>query len=128
MAVPGDLVLRVDHLQIELVLRNLVANAVDAVGDVAPGTRRIHVSAVDQGGRLEVAVQDSGKGVSRAMAGRLFQPFVSGKSSGLGLGLVLSRQIVEAHGGTLWAEAGRQGLFKFLLPLSATEHDPMAAA
>jgi two-component system sensor kinase FixL len=128
---PAGLVLHVDRLQVELVLRNLVANGVDALGAVgaagntAPGARRILVSAREHGGRLEVAVADSGKGVSRAMAGRLFQPFASGKSSGLGLGLVLSRQIVEAHGGSLWAEAGSRGLFKFVLPMPATEYDTM---
>jgi len=127
IAAPAGLVLRVDRLQIELVLRNLLANAVDAVGDAAPGARSMTVSAREHGGRLEVAVQDSGKGVSRAMAGRLFQPFASGKSSGLGLGLVLSRQIVEAHGGSLWAEAGSQGLFKFVLPMP-TEADMVAHA
>jgi len=128
MAAPPGLVLRVDRLQIELVLRNLLANAVDAVLETAPAGRRIHVGAVARKGQLEVVVQDSGKGVSRAMAGRLFQPFASGKSSGLGLGLVLSRQIVEAHGGSLWAEACGQGLFKFLLPMPGAEHDEMEAA
>ncbi|WP_332876418.1 ATP-binding protein [Massilia sp. S19_KUP03_FR1] len=125
IAAPAHLVLRVDRLQIELVLRNLIANAVDAVAETAPAGRRIHLSAVQRNGQLEVAVQDSGKGVSRTMAGRLFQPFASGKSSGLGLGLVLSRQIVEAHGGSLWAEAGGQGLFKFLLPMPSEEQDQM---
>jgi signal transduction histidine kinase len=129
MDAPAHLVLNVDRLQIELVLRNLIANAVDALGETAPAGRRIHVSAVEQlNGQMEVAVQDSGKGVSRAMAGRLFQPFASGKSSGLGLGLVLSRQIVEAHGGSLWAEAGGRGLFKFLLPLPSGEHNQMENA
>ena len=130
-AVPAGLVLRVDRLQIELVLRNLIANAVDAVADVAvdPTRRRIHVrAAVQHDGRLEVAVEDSGKGVSRAMAGRLFEPFASGKSSGLGLGLVLSRQIVESHGGSLWAEAGGRGLFKFLLPMHVQETEEMEHA
>jgi len=128
VSAPAGLVLRVDRLQIELVLRNLIANAVDAVGEGAVAGRRIHVSAAIQGERLEVAVLDSGKGVSRAMAGRLFEPFASGKSSGLGLGLVLSRQIVEAHGGSLWAEAGAQGLFKFLLPMHSLENDEMEHA
>jgi signal transduction histidine kinase len=130
-AVPAGLVLRVDRLQIELVLRNLIANAVDAVGEIAPhpGQRRIHVSAgVQRDGRLVVAVEDSGKGVSRAMAGRLFEPFASGKSSGLGLGLVLSRQIVESHGGSLWAEPGGRGLFKFLLPMHVKETEEMEHA
>jgi two-component system sensor kinase FixL len=127
VTVPDDLILHVDRLQIELVLRNLLANAVDAISEVAVNDkpRRIHVTAAAAGARLEVAVQDSGKGISRSMAGRLFQPFASGKSSGLGLGLVLSRQIVEAHGGSLWAEAGNHGLFKFLLPLQVIENEEM---
>jgi signal transduction histidine kinase len=129
VAVPAGLVLRVDRLQIELVLRNLVANAADAVAGMPPDARRIHVSAgVQRDGRLEVTVEDSGKGVSRAMAGRLFEPFASSKSSGLGLGLVLSRQIVEAHGGSLWAEAGGRGLFKFLLPMHVMETEEMEHA
>ena len=129
VAVPPGMVLRVDRLQIELVLRNLVANAADAVAEMAPDARRIHVSAgASRDGTLEVVVADSGKGVSRAMAGRLFEPFASGKSSGLGLGLVLSRQIVEAHGGNLWAEAGGRGVFKFLLPMQGIELDEMEPA
>lgn len=107
---------RADRLQIELVLRNLIANALDAVH--AQAERRIIVTASSLSGRrLQVTVEDSGGGISRAVAARLFTPFVSGKSSGLGLGLVLSQAIIEAHGGRLWAEVGDRGLFNFILPL-----------
>lgn len=110
--------IRVDRLQIELVLRNLIANAYDAVLLQPAGYRQIAVSATRlDGARLRISVQDSGPGVTEAVAARLFEPFVSGKSSGLGLGLVLSRAIVEAHGGSLWAEIGGQGVFRFILPL-----------
>lgn len=121
--VARSLSVKADRLQLELVLRNLIANAVDAVAAVPPpAPRRIVVRAArQQGGRLEMSVEDSGAGVSRDVAGRLFEPFVSGKSSGLGLGLVLSRTIVEAHGGSLWAEVGRKGLFKLMLPLLEME-------
>ena len=113
--------IRADRLQIELVLRNLVANAFDAVQARPEGERHVTVSALNlQGGRLRMSVEDSGPGVSAAVAARLFEPFVSGKSSGLGLGLVLSRAIVEAHGGTLWAEVGERGMFQFILPLAET--------
>lgn len=117
--------IRADRLQIELVLRNLIANAFDAVLAQPDGLRRIVVSAARlDGARLRITVEDSGPGVSNAVAARLFEPFVSGKSSGLGLGLVLSRAIVEAHGGSLWAEVGSRGVFRFILPLveSGDEH------
>ena len=113
--------IRVDRLQIELVLRNLIANAYDAVMLQPAGFRQIAVSAARlDGARLRISVQDSGPGVTEAVAARLFEPFVSGKSSGLGLGLVLSRAIVEAHGGSLWAEVAGQGIFRFVLPLVET--------
>jgi len=118
-----------DRLQIELVLRNLLANALDAVQELPPGAPRcITLSAqqldsrrLGRGSCLQLTVEDSGKGVSEAMAARLFEPFSSTKASGLGLGLVLSRAIMEAHGGSLWAEVGDHGIFRMALPLARTE-------
>lgn len=111
-----------DRIQIELVLRNLVANALDSVVARPAGERRITVAAQQVAdGRLRVTVEDSGSGVSAALASRLFEPFVSSKSSGLGLGLVLSRAIVEAHGGELWAEVADYGIFRFILPALEAE-------
>lgn len=111
-----------DRLQIELVLRNLLANAFDAISSRADGLRRIDVSveerAVDS---ITIVVKDSGPGLSASAAGNLFEPFASTKSSGLGLGLVISRALVEAHGGKLWAEAGDGGVFRFSLPLEGKE-------
>jgi signal transduction histidine kinase len=114
-----------DRLQIELVLRNLLANALDAVQEQPEGQRRIAVSAQlldskkhGKGSCLQLSVEDSGKGVSADLLTRLFEPFVSSKATGLGLGLVLSRAIMEAHGGSLWAEVGDHGIFKMALPLA----------
>lgn len=108
-----------DRLQIELVLRNLLDNALDSVIAQPAGKRRITLASDNLGGgRFRFSVEDSGSGVSEAIAARLFEPFVSTKSSGLGLGLVLSRAIVEAHGGNLWAEVGDRGIFRFILPLA----------
>ncbi|MES2161668.1 MAG: ATP-binding protein [Pseudomonadota bacterium] len=119
-----------DRLQLELVLRNLLANALEAVQERPAGARRISLSAQrldgkrkgkgkqQPGGCLQLTVEDSGKGVSAALAARLFEPFVSSKASGLGLGLVLSRAIMEAHGGSLWAEVGEHGIFRMALPLA----------
>jgi two-component system sensor kinase FixL len=108
-----------DRLQIELVLRNLLDNALDSVATQPEGMRTITLTTETiGGGRFRFTVEDSGSGVSPAIAARLFEPFVSTKSSGLGLGLVLSRAIVEAHGGSLWAEVGEHGMFRFVLPLA----------
>lgn len=117
--VESSVTVNADGLQIELVLRNLLGNAFDAVVVQPPGQRRIRLSAeVIEGGRLRVSVADSGPGISSSVAARLFEPFVSSKSSGMGLGLVLSRSIVEAHGGSLWAEVSDHGIFRFVLPLA----------
>jgi signal transduction histidine kinase len=114
-----------DRLQIELVLRNLLANALDAVVEQAEAGARIGVSLQlldskrhGKASCLQLTVEDSGKGVSEELAARLFEPFVSSKASGMGLGLVLSRAIMEAHGGSLWAEVGDHGIFKMALPLA----------
>jgi len=109
-----------DRLQIELVLRNLLANALDAVKGRPAGARRIRiVIAPLDGARLQLSVEDSGEGVSAALAVRLFEPFVSSKGSGMGLGLVLSRAIAEAHGGSLRADVATHGMFRLILPAMA---------
>ena len=112
---PG-LATRADKVQIELVVRNLVANAVESV-QAHGGDRRVTVtSARSASGHVRVSVRDTGPGVAPAVAARLFEPFVSGKATGLGLGLALSRTIVESHGGQMWSELGSYGSFHFTLP------------
>jgi len=115
-------VVLVDRLQIELVLRNLLANAFDSVASQPMGGRRIDV-AVDgnAAGNVTIVVKDSGPGFSANAAGNLFEPFASTKTSGLGLGLVISRALIEAHGGKLWAEPGDGGVFRFSLPIREKE-------
>lgn len=113
-----DIDLLADRLQIEVVLRNLLANAFDAVSQ-EDCTRRIVSlnSKLLPGARLGITVEDSGAGLSGKTASTLFEPFQSSKSSGLGLGLVISRAIVETHGGTLWGEVADHGIFKLVLPI-----------
>ncbi len=111
-----DCVLLADRMQLEVVIRNLLSNAFDAVTHQSATQRRVHLSAVmESRGRVCVQVEDSGPGLSAATAAHLFEPFESTKSSGLGLGLVISRAIVDAHGGSLWAEIGDYGVFKLVL-------------
>jgi signal transduction histidine kinase len=111
----ADLLL-VDEVQMLVVMRNLLANAIDAAaaGD-HPGSVRVEVRPQAGGGAV-VSVRDSGRGVRREDAERIFEPFETSGATGMGMGLAISRAIVEAHGGRLWAEAGPQGHFVFTLP------------
>ncbi|HEX2333293.1 MAG TPA: MASE1 domain-containing protein [Burkholderiales bacterium] len=104
--------LYVDRLQVELVLRNLIANSVDAV-QATPGGR-IEVSvAPEDARRARIVVADNGPGVAAARREAVFEPLSSGKPSGMGLGLAVSRAIAEAHGGSLEAHGGE---FRLILP------------
>ncbi len=106
-----------DRLQLEVVLRNLLANAFEAVGQAGCARRTVSLSGdVLPGGRVSLTVEDSGAGLSAQAAASLFEPFRSSKSSGLGLGLVISRAIVETHGGSLRGEVADHGIFKIVLP------------
>ena len=117
---PGMPEVLVDRLQIELLLRNLVSNAAEAVDAQSRAGGVITVTARRDGPQhVRIVVSDTGPGVSAAAAERVFEPFVSGKSSGMGLGLAVSRAIAEAHGGTLEARAAPHGEFHLVLPFEA---------
>jgi two-component system sensor kinase FixL len=106
-----------DRVQVETVLHNLIANAIDALKDVARDRRITLAAAAHDAAFVRVSVADNGPGVPSAVRESLFKPFASNKAEGLGLGLSISRTIVEAHGGVLWladAEAGAR--FCFTLP------------
>ena len=114
---PNPLHAFVDRIQIQLVITNLLRNALDAL---THGDRRelsITTSLID-GATIEIAVADTGSGLSKEVEPNLFEPFVSTKRDGMGLGLSLSRSIVEAHGGSLRYEANPGGgaIFRFTLP------------
>lgn len=108
--------LLVDRLQIELVLRNLLANAVESLASAGSAAARIAVSAKEEGAGVAILVEDNGPGLPAGGAANVFEPFVSGKPTGMGLGLAVSRAIAEAHGGTLEALPGPNGTFKLVLP------------
>lgn len=110
----------VDRLQIELVLRNVVTNAIEAVKAHSAADARITMSAARHDvNHVRITVADSGPGVGPAAAERVFEPFVSGKSTGMGLGLAVSRAIAQAHGGTLDASDRPHGEFQLVLPFGA---------
>ena len=100
-------------------LLNLIMNGMDAIQGSAALTKRVLIEARPrEEGRVEVAVTDSGPGVPAGVIDKVFDPFYTTKSGGLGMGLPISRTIIEAHGGKLWAEhapGGRGLTFRFTL-------------
>lgn len=113
----------VDRIQLETVVHNLVGNAIDALV-TGPAVRKEVLLTVSQhfDGRLRVEVNDTGPGVPLEMQSRLFDAFETTKPEGLGLGLGISRSIVEAHGGRLWLERTIEGAcFVFTLPAATDE-------
>jgi two-component system sensor kinase FixL len=99
---------RADRVQLSQVLLNLVVNAMDSVSAGRVKERKVRIEAKYDGrAQVEVAVVDSGTGIPDDVLQRLFEAFVTTKPSGLGIGLALSRSIVQAHGGDLRAENNR---------------------
>jgi signal transduction histidine kinase len=94
-----------DRVQLQQVLLNLILNGIDAMTGVTDRARELAVrSALTEPGSVQVSVEDSGAGLDPATAQRIFEPFFTTKADGLGMGLSICRSIVQAHGGTLWAE------------------------
>lgn len=114
-----------DRVQLQQLVLNLVMNAIEAMTDVDDQARTLQIrSDKDERDRIVVSVRDSGKGIASAEVDRLFEPFFTTKSDGMGLGLSISRSIVEAHGGQLWATAndGAGATFSFAIPVGIESH------
>jgi C4-dicarboxylate-specific signal transduction histidine kinase len=108
-----------DSIQLQQVILNLVMNGIDAMTTVVNRPRTLILRSESQGsGHVRVLVQDSGIGLTDEVKRRLFEPFFTTRSKGMGMGLSISRSIIEAHGGRLWAESNGSGgaTFQFTLP------------
>ena len=120
MVVPQNLPqVAVDRTQVEMVLHNLVSNAIDALSVCLPGSREVVVEARAEGEQVVLSVEDSGPGVASDALGQLFEPFNTTKSDGMGLGLAICRNLVRAHGGELSHRGARQlggACFELRLP------------
>ena len=106
-----------DATHIEIVLHNLLSNAIDAVAHVAADSRVIEVGASRVGSDVALRVEDSGPGVAPEIAERLFEPFMTSKPDGMGLGLAISRSLIRAGGGELSFEKSRHGGAAFIVRL-----------
>jgi signal transduction histidine kinase len=113
-----------DRVQLQQVILNLIVNAIEAMRGHGAGPRELLVgSCRDAANGVLVTVQDSGPGLDPAGIGRLFDAFYTTKQDGMGMGLAISRSIVEAHGGRLWAtpNAPRGAIFQFSVPADGSE-------
>lgn len=111
---------RGDLVQLQQVLINLILNAADALNGAPDATRHLHVTARRPAlDTVEVAVCDHGPGIEKATLPTIFEPFVSTKPDGMGLGLAISQNIIKAHGGRLWVEdtPGGGATFRFTLSI-----------
>jgi NO-binding membrane sensor protein with MHYT domain len=112
----ADLRVLGDRVQLQQVFINLIMNGIEAVR-TTERPREIRIKSARHPDGVLVQVQDSGPGIDPAQADRIFEPFFTTKPEGIGMGLAISRSIVESHGGRLWAVAGSNGaLFEFTLP------------
>jgi len=119
LAVPVDIPqVIVDRVQIQQVLLNLIRNAVEAMD--GQETRRLIISAERREDLVSIGVADSGSGIGADVRDRLFQPFVTTKADGMGIGLSVCRTIIEAHGGHIVVEQPAEGgtLFRFTVPVA----------
>jgi PAS domain S-box-containing protein len=112
-----------DKVQMQQVALNLIVNACEAMSGVAPSGRKLTIATqlASDGSFIECSFSDLGRGIPNGDLERVFQPFVTTKKHGLGLGLAICRSIVEAHGGRLWAEHGPDGgaVFRFTARINA---------
>ena len=107
-----------DRLQLQQVLTNLITNAIDAMAaNQRPRILRIKTAIQEPGGVL-ISVADTGKGIDPTIVDRIFNPLFTTKSNGMGMGLAISRSIIEGHDGRLWVTAKADGgaVFQFVLP------------
>jgi NO-binding membrane sensor protein with MHYT domain len=108
-----------DRIELQQVILNLMMNAMEAMGGDGEGPRELWVSSKAESPEVLIAVRDSGPGLDPQSGGRLFDAFYTTKPHGLGMGLAISRSIVESHGGRLWAtdHAPHGAVFQFTLPV-----------
>jgi two-component system, LuxR family, sensor kinase FixL len=112
----------VDKIQVQQVLLNLIRNAVEATQEMDRRELLIRTRCIERE-VVEVSVADTGTGISESIAAQLFQPFITTKETGMGVGLSISRTIIEAHGGRLWAEPNPGGGTVFTFTLKTSTDD-----
>ena len=110
---------RGDRVHLQQVLLNLIINAMDALRESKAGDHRISIRAAGTAdGQVVVSVSDNGPGIAEDKLGKVFEPFFTTKSTGMGVGLAVTQNLIEAHRGKIWAENRPEGgaVFHFTVP------------
>jgi signal transduction histidine kinase len=113
-----------DRVQLQQVILNLIINGIEAMSGLGDGRRELLISSANhEDAGVLVAVRDSGVGLDSASLDQLFDAFYTTKPGGMGMGLAISRSIIEAHGGRLWATATEPSgaVFQFTLPVDGEQ-------
>ena len=119
-----DLFVRVEAIQIEQVLLNLIRNALESMEDKPSGERLIQLTLRrTETADIQLSIRDYGRGMTADQLDWLFHPFFTTKEDGMGMGLTISHSIVQAHGGRLWAEAAAGGGTIFYMVLPADDRE-----
>jgi signal transduction histidine kinase len=122
---PGLPRVKADRVQLQQVMLNLMINGLDAMSESVGHAKQLFISTRQDGVALVVRVEDCGVGLDPEALEKIFEPFYTTKPHGTGMGLSISRSILESHRGRLWAEARPSGgaLFQFILPIQPQESD-----
>jgi signal transduction histidine kinase len=112
-----------DRVQLQQVFMNLMLNGIDAMKEVSGGSE-LTIRSEAENGQLMISVADTGVGLLKEQAEQIFRAFFTTKDHGTGMGLPISRSIIESHGGRLWAtsNSGRGATFQFTLPITVAAH------
>jgi len=115
----------VDRVQLQQVLMNLILNSIEAMKDTGGGVVTVRAQ-LSEDGQIEISMSDTGPGLPPGEADRIFDAFFTTKLQGSGMGLAISKSIVESHEGRIWAngDGGRGATFHFTLPVAAAKTDP----
>jgi signal transduction histidine kinase len=126
--IPPNLWVRADSVHIQQVLLNLAMNAIDAMQNVPVGGRTLKLQVTQRNGEAMIAIEDTGTGIPEDKLKSIFEPFVTTKEQGTGIGLSIARTIIHTYGGMIWAEnrAGKGAMFCFTLSLARAEAVPAA--
>ena len=112
-----------DRVQLQQVFLNLMLNGIDAMKEMSGGSE-LTIKSETKDGEMMISVRDTGVGLPAEQADQIFRAFFTTKDKGTGMGLPISRSIIESHGGRLWATgaSGRGATFQFTLPATAAAH------